>query len=51
MWRANNLKFTLSEKDIKAIEKAISAPGGRTVEVSVRNGSITIYLMESKKIN
>jgi hypothetical protein len=45
------LKYELSEKDKQAIEKALNDRGGNSVEVSVRNGQVTIYQVSSKKIN
>jgi hypothetical protein len=49
--RANDLKFTLSEKDKEAVERAINARGIKKVELVVRDGAVLIYRVESKKIN
>ena len=45
------MRHVLTDADIQAIEKAVNAAGSPRVEITVKNGKIAIYQVNSKKVN
>lgn len=45
------LPYCLTEKDIRAIEKAVNHPGKTEATVKVENNRLTVLLVEKKKIS
>lgn len=44
------MPYSLTEKDIKAIEKAVNHPGRTEATVKVENNRLTVLMVEKKKI-
>ena len=44
------MKYELGERQIKAIEKAVNAPGSPKVEVCIKQGRIEIFQINSKRV-